>query len=141
MKRQDVLARLVSDVRADLVDYQHLHTQLQAQFQAAVCHDTDTLTTLAEEITALVETLDQRRRDRVRLAGSLLGGQGAVTIPVLMHSLPDAVRDALQPLWLRLEALVSQCKGLNIRNCHLMVEQQAIMLRVLHGEEALYAEA
>lgn len=139
MKRQELLARLVRGVQADIQDYERLHALLEDQFQAALHHRTAQLPDLSEAISDVVEDLDQRRHERVAVARSLIGSGLPVTIPHLMRSLPDSVHTALQPHWRELERLVRDCKTLNTRNCQLMVEQHALMHRVLHGEEGLYA--
>ncbi len=141
MNRQETLARLVRGVRADIQDYQQLRSLLEAQFQAALRHDTVRIGELATDINDVVETLERSRRDRLYLASQLLDDQTPPTVPALMLRLPTAVREVLQKHWHLLEGLVQDCKVLNTRNCELMVEQHAIMQRVLHGEEGIYVDA
>lgn len=141
MNKQETLARLVRGVRTDIQDYQQLRSLLEAQFQAALRHDTVRIGELATDITDIVETLERSRRDRVYLASQLLDEHTPATVPALMLRLPPAVREVLHRHWALLEGLVRDCKALNTRNCELMVEQHAVMQRVLHGEGSIYVDA
>lgn len=140
MTRQEAVARLTHGVRADVQDYQRLQALLEEQFAAALRHHATRLTELAESIATLVDGLEQRRRERVMLAGALLGTDKPA-MPALFARLPDGPRAPLEAAWHQLEQLVRDCKTLNQRNCNLMVEQHALMQRVLHGEGDTYAPA
>jgi flagella synthesis protein FlgN len=83
--------------------------------------------------------LEQRRKERVTLVATLLGAGAAMTSTFAL--LNGNTRAALESGWRMLEALVSECKRLNVRNGQLMMEQQSIMQRVLRGEEQTYAPA
>ncbi|URI06257.1 flagellar protein FlgN [Aquincola tertiaricarbonis] len=139
-KRSDVLRGLVSGVHADHADYQTLRGLLGEQFQAALRHDTAALTQLGERISALVAVLDGRRRDRMR-GVALLGIRPPATMAQVIALFAPAMRAPLQQLWQGLEALVVECKRLNSRNCRLLMEQHALMQRVLAGEADTYVPA
>lgn len=140
MKRSDVLRSLVSGVHADHADYQALRALLGEQFQAALRHDTATLTTLGERITALVAVLDGRRRERMH-GVALLGLKPPSTMTQVIAMFAPAMRAPLLQLWQALEALVVDCKALNARNCRLLMDQHAMMQRVLAGEADTYVPA
>lgn len=133
------LARLLRDAQADLADYGQLADLLEQQFDSAMQHDGARLTALAPQITALVDTLDERRRARVALAAQLLGPQAPVELAALLERVPAGHRASVQAMWDRLGAAVQQCKARNARNARLMTEQNALLQRVLHGpQEGLY---
>jgi flagella synthesis protein FlgN len=137
---QPVLAQLLRDAQADLLDYGVLADLLQQQFDSALQHDAAPLEALAPQIVAIVDTLEQRRRTRERLVAQLLGAQTPLSMAALIERLPAAHRAPVQALWDRLEQAVRDCKALNARNARLMTEQQALLQRVLHGTpEPLYA--
>ena len=140
MKRSDVLRALVAGVHADQTDYQTLRGLLAEQFQAALRHDTASLTDLGERITALVAVLEGRRRERMR-GVALLGIRPPATMAQVIALFAPAMRGPLQQLWQGLEALVVECKQLNSRNCRLLTEQHALMQRVLAGEADTYVPA
>lgn len=140
MKRSDVLRSLISGVHADHADYQQLRQLLGEQFDAALRHDTQALTALGERITAQVAVLDQRRRERMR-AVALLGLRAPATMEQVIVLFASNTQAAVRQLWQALEALVLECKALNGRNCRLMMEQHALMQRVLAGEADTYVPA
>lgn len=140
MKRSDVLRTLISGVHADHADYQQLRELLSQQFDAALRHDTQALTQLGERITAQVAVLDARRRERMR-AVALLGLRAPATMEQVIGLFAQGTQAAVLQLWRALEALVLECKGLNGRNCRLMMEQHAMMQRVLAGEADTYVPA
>ncbi len=139
MKRKQAMLTLVRDVNLDLQDYRALHALLEEQFQAALGYRTARLCAAIECITALVDTLQARRAQRVLLVKLLLG-EGA-SMRDAFALLNDTARTRLENEWQALEALVRQCKWLNERNCKLLMDQNHIMQRVLHGEEQIYAPA
>lgn len=140
----EVLAALLRELHADRSAYARLRELLEAQFQAALRHQSEVLAGLAEDIVALVEQLDARSRQRGSTLKQLLGnGPDRDTEPsmsALLQRLPAAVAQTLGTAWLALEQQVRECKALNQRNCHLITEQHALMQRVLGVEEVLYAE-
>lgn len=137
------LLRLADGVRADVADYERLRERLEAQFDAALRHDSGRLTGLADEIVALCGTLDARRQERNGLLGvfaaALKGMPGGDAVPALLARLPANRRGAAD--WPTLCGLVRECKALNVRNCRLLMDQYDIMQRVLDDGEGLYAPA
>lgn len=139
---RQALASLLRDAQADLGDYGKLAALLERQFACALRHEAAVLTTLSEEITALVDALELRRQQRVALVTQLLGGGDKPSMAALFERLPAASRPPVEALWAELEAAVQDCKKRNARNARLMTEQQAILQRVLKGDETgIYAEA
>lgn len=138
MKRGDALRALVAGVHADHGDYQALRRLLDAQFDAALRHDSTELQTLGGRIAEQVGVLDTRRRERMRLVG-LLGLAAPVAMEQVIGLFAQNTRDSVLQLWQALQALVAECKALNLRNCRLMMDQHALMQRVLEGEADTYA--
>jgi flagella synthesis protein FlgN len=139
---RQALGSLLRDAQADLADYGRLAALLERQFAGALRHEAAVLTALSEEITTLVDTLEQRRRQRVALVTQLLGAETVPSMAALFERLPAASRQPVETLWTELEEAVQDCKMRNARNARLMTEQQAILQRVLHGDEGgIYAEA
>ncbi|MGE5451521.1 MAG: flagellar export chaperone FlgN [Acidobacteriota bacterium] len=138
MNRQQAMARLIEDLLADVRDYGELRGVLEQQFHAAVRHETVRLEQLAACIVTLVDTLDQRREDRLMLMYALTGEDQPRNLDRILMQLPLAMRSKVEAQWQALESAVRECKALNTRNCELIVEQNALMQRVLHGEEGLY---
>lgn len=135
------LASLLRDAQADLADYDTLAQLLEQQFEGALRYDAAQLHALAQQINPLLDALDLRRRARVTLVTQLLGPQTPASMASLFERLPAARRAPVQALWDRLEQAVIDCKTRNARNARLMTEQQALLQRVLHGEqEPLYAD-
>lgn len=141
MKPVQLLARMLRDMYADCAGYARLRDLLEAQFQAALRHAAQQLLALADEITALVAELDERRAVRAELLAQLLGpGETQPTLALLLQRLPTQTGQALTVLWQGLEQQIRECKQLNLRNCRLITEQHALMQRVLGVEEQGYAE-
>lgn len=138
MKRSDALRALVAGVHADHGDYQALRRLLDAQFDAALRHDSEELTALGARIAEQVGVLDERRRERMRLVG-LLGLRAPVAMEQVIGLFAQNTRDTVLQLWQALQALVAECKALNLRNCRLMMDQHAMMQRVLDGDADTYA--
>lgn len=141
MTRQQNLARLIRDVQADIGDYGVLRGLLDRQFHAALAHHGAELAALAEQITATVEILDKRRAHRIELLRVLTGEPRPRSLDRLLAQLPPAPRELLASCWHELEQLVRDCKAQNVCNCELIVEQNALMRRVLHGEGDTYVES
>ncbi len=139
---RDALVQLLRDAQADLRDYGRLAAALEQQFGGALRHDAAALSSIAAEIMELTEVLEQRRQVRVRLVSGILGTATAPSMAALFARLPAAARAPIEALWQRLERSVAQCRERNLRNARLMTEQQALMQRVLHGDENhVYADA
>lgn len=140
MSAAQALARMLRDMQADQLGYTRLLELLEAQFEAALRHQAEALTRLAGEIGALVDQLDTRRQQRGLLLAQLLNKSPAPSITELLQRLPSVPAQTLTVAWQGLEQQVRECKRLNLRNCHLITEQHALMQRVLGVEEAGYAE-
>lgn len=140
MNRQEALVRLVRDVQSDIEDYGVLRVALSSQFESALLHDSQRLAELAGQITALVDALDERRLTRMAITRALSGQEQPRNLAAVLDLLAPSARAMLDDLWQQLEGLVRECKQLNVRNCEFIVEQNALMQRVLHGEESTYAE-
>jgi len=131
------LSRLMKGVAEDVKAYRHLQALLEDQFNAALRYQAARLNELAGQITGTVDALEQRRQQRVFLVENLLGAGG--TMARAFPMLTGNAREALESGWQLLEDLVVDCKQRNVRNCNLMMDQQNIMQKVLHGEEQIYA--
>lgn len=136
--KAEALVALIRGVHADLADYQELHHFLNAQFDAALRHQSDRLSEFATSITDLVETLELRRQERVAIVNDLLGRTELASMSAIFKMLADVPRQQLQSTWQILEALVNECKALNTRNGRLLMDQQEIMRRVLGEEVDIY---
>lgn len=132
-----LLSLLMKGVAEDVKTYRYLQVLLEDQFNAALHYQAAQLSELAGHITGTVDTLEQRRRQRVFLIENLFGTGGAMAN--VFGMLSGTAREALETGWKQLEELVTDCKERNVRNCNLMMDQQSIMQRVLHGEEQIYA--
>lgn len=139
------LLRLAAGVHADVIDYERLQEQLEAQFDAALHHDSGRLTWLADEIVALCKTLDNRRQERNGLlhvfAAALKGMPPAEAVTALLARLPESQRSAALAAWTALGTQVRECKALNVRNGRLLMDQHDIMQRVLKDGDDIYAPA
>jgi flagella synthesis protein FlgN len=141
MTRSELLMRLSRGLNADLAAYGELKALLQAQFDAALRHETVRLAEISDAVTELAETLEARRRERVDLVGTFLEGDAEPSMTKVFASCPEAARAMLQGWWSELENLVRECKALSGRSCTLLVDQHEIMQRVLNGEANIYAPA
>lgn len=139
LTRPQTMARLLQGVTDDVAAYETLLDLLQQQFEGALRHQSVRLTELAARILPLVEAMEERRGQRVALMQSLLGVNA--TMAGLLALLKGDSRRNLEENWAQLEQLVLECKQCNARNSALLTEQYAIMQRVLHGEDNLYAPA
>ena len=128
---------LADGVTLDVKEAATILMLLERQFDAAVHHRSAELSTLAEELTPLLEAMEARRQQRVTLVRALLGPQG--TMAQYSATLAPTPRAAFDAAWQALEQTVRACKDATLRNGQLMAEQHGIMQRVLHGEEQLYA--
>jgi len=118
---------LLRGVGNDLRDYRALLDLLESQFAAALRHETAHLADVGERVTALVETLEQRRVQRVELAERLLGPGARMPAVIAAFDLPQ--RRLLADGWSVLEELVGRCKALNERNCRLLTSAYASWVR------------
>lgn len=134
--RQEALQQLLQGVAADHHAYTALQGLLEQQFTAALRRQAQRLNELAEEISALVDTMERRRAERVALA-QVVAGTDAKMADVYALLKPEA-RAKLEADWLALETMAKECKRLGKRNTELMVEQYSIMQRVLHGDNQIY---
>ena len=139
MTRQDAMRQLLAGIADDLQAYRELGGLLEQQFDAAVRHKGPQLSAVAEAISTLVDSMQQRRQLRVALVQRLLGP--TATMLQAFALLKNAARERMENDWKTLEQLVIECKRLGKRNSDLLVEQYSIMQRVLHGEEQIYAPA
>lgn len=140
-KQSAALIRLVQGMRADIADYRRLRELLELQFDAVLRHQSPTLVDLSGKITALVDTLDQRRQERMTLAGELIGPGKPVSMQGVVRLLAESSRASVEADWETLEELVRDCKDANMRNCRLLTEQHETMQRVLNQEAHTYAPA
>jgi flagella synthesis protein FlgN len=142
MKTRDALSRIFADMCADVEDYVRLRDLLEEQFGAALQHRTDEIGAIGVRITELAAILEERRRERVRLAGVLAVSPAArPSMAAVVRHLQGTARTRFAACWSSLEALVRECKALNLRNCHLLMDQQDIMRRVLDTQVDIYAPA
>ncbi|MQA19910.1 flagellar export chaperone FlgN [Rugamonas rivuli] len=139
MTRQDAMRLLLAGIGDDLLAYPALNALLEQQFDAAVRHRGPQLASVAEEISVLVDSMLERRTQRVALVQRLLGP--TATMMQAFALLKNAARERMEADWKTLEHMVIECKRLGKRNSDLLVEQYSIMQRVLHGEEQIYAPA
>lgn len=139
MTRREILFNLTKGVRADLEDYRGLQVLLDAQFDAALHHTSERLIDFAARISALTDTLEQRREERVALVRDLLGGEQPLSMTPVFEMLAEPSRAALQSWWEELENLVRTCKAMNTRNGSLLMGQYEVMQHLLTGEADTYA--
>ncbi|MDT3671904.1 MAG: flagellar export chaperone FlgN [Aromatoleum sp.] len=140
MTRKDALDAILAGLVADVVDYRALRELLDAQFEAALHHDSARIADVGERITALASRMHARRAERVGLATRLVGRPAETPDPVFALMAGPA-RARAESSWRELERHVSECKALNERNCRLLMEQHEIMRRVLDSEVGTYAPA
>lgn len=136
----DALLSLLRGLHADRAGYCRLQELLEAQFQSALRHEGNALVGLAEQITGQVAQLESHREHRRELMARLVGRDHELTMPALIQRLPSRAGQAVTTAWRGLEQLVRECKELNQRNCKLIIEQHALMQRLMGQDGALYAE-
>jgi flagella synthesis protein FlgN len=137
LTRDQAVARLLDGIQDDLQACTVIRDLLERQFQAALRHRAAELGTLAEELMPQLDSMEQRRQQRVQLVRALLGA--GATMDKLLNGLPAPQRTRAAADWERLEQLVLDCKQATARNGNLMADQYTVMQRVLHGEDQLYA--
>ena len=122
---------IAQGIQQDLQAYQALRQLLKQQFHAALRHDAVLMAQLGEAIETQAAQLEQARQLRVQHAKALLPPQAALSMTALFAQLQQPLQGQLQGLWQQLEALVVDCKQLNMRNCQLIMEQAEIMREVI----------
>jgi len=133
------LVQLLRGVGEDLRDYDSLLAMLDCQFHAALHHEAAQLAELSDSVASLVDVLNGRREVRVNLVAMLCGAGAPISAAFAL--LAGKHRSTLESGWQALEKLVRDCKDRNARNCRLLMDQQSIMQRVLHGEQQIYVPA
>lgn len=141
MTPRDAFGRIFAGMRADLHAYRELRQLLEQQFIAALEHRSADIQDVGERITALAATIDERRRERVELVKFLAPKHARPSIAAVADRLQGSSRSAFDTCWRALELAVRECKALNMRNCRLLMDQHAIMQRVLNTESDTYAPA
>jgi len=137
LTRDQAVARLLDGIQSDLQACGTIRELLERQFQAALRHQAAKLGALAEQLMPQLDSMEQRRLQRVQLVRALHGADA--TMDQLLNGLPPAQRASASADWARLEQLVRDCKQATTRNGNLMADQYTVMQRVLHGEDQLYA--
>lgn len=140
MNLADILRLLLTDMQADLRSYAQLHVLLDEQLAAINQQRGEELQGIATQVTALVDDLDGRRDQRRRLVATMLGRQHELSMNEALERLPSKAARVLRDAWQALEQAVQLAKQLNARNCELIVEQHALMQRLLGSNEDTYAE-
>jgi flagella synthesis protein FlgN len=137
-----MVSRLLAGLRSDVADYCRLEKLLSAQFDAAMRHQAEEMGAVVAQILALTAILETRRSERVALAAAILSCSASkVSISAVSARLQAAPRAVFDQYCGTLEALVRECKRLNLRNCQLITSQQDIMRRVLNAPQDTYAPA
>ncbi|MDY0747426.1 flagellar protein FlgN [Paucibacter sp. R3-3] len=140
MNLADILRLLLTDMQADLRSYARLHGLLDDQLAAITQQRGDELQGIATQVTALVDELDGRRDQRRRLVATMLGRKHELSMNEALERLPSKAASVLRDAWQALEQAVQLAKQLNARNCELIVEQHALMQRLLGSNQDTYAE-
>ncbi len=136
-----VMLRQLSDgLRQDLSAYDDLRELLNQQFNAALKHDADQMSELSARILTQVAALDVQRARRRELLVSLLGSAVEPSVRSLLQRLPASTAQPIAVQWRALEQALTACKTLNLRNCQLISEQQALMQQLMGREEHVYAQ-
>ena len=136
----NVLRLLLTDMQADLRSYAQLHGLLDEQLAAIAQQRSEELQRIATQVTALVDELDGRRRQRRELVATMLGRKHGLSMDEALERLPIKAAAVLREAWQTLEQAVQLAKQLNARNCELMIEQRSLMQRLLGNEQDTYAE-
>ena len=136
----DVLRLLLTDMQADLRSYARLHGLLDEQLAAITQRQGDALQGIAAQVHALVDELDGRRSQRRTLVATMLGRTHDLSMNEALARLPAKAATVLREAWQALEQAVQLAKQLNARNCELIVEQRALMQRLLGCNEDTYVE-
>lgn len=127
------LALLAQGMQLDAADYAALQQLLTEQFHAALRHDAPAMEDVALRIAAQAQTLEQRSAVRVQHAQALLPAGQPVSMRSVFAQLPQGLRSQLMAMWTNLQAQVTACKALNMRNCQLIMQQAETMRAVIAG--------
>lgn len=126
-------AAIAQGMQQDMAACAGLRGLLRSQFHAALRHDAAAMEQVALQITAQVQQLDSTRLLRGEHARALLPAGAPLSMAALFAQLQPPLQQQLQSLWSQLEALVQECKALNVRNCGLIMEQADVMRTVIAG--------
>ena len=135
-----MLRQLTDGLRQDLAAYDGLRGLLEQQFNAALKHDADQMSELSAQILTQVAALDVQRARRRELLVALLGSAVEPSVRHLLQRLPASTAQPIAVQWRALEQALTVCKTLNLRNCQLISEQQALMQQLMGREEHVYAQ-
>lgn len=129
--------RLAQGMQQDLKAYEALRELLKAQFHAALSHDTAAMEQLAQRISAQAQQLAQSTQERSEHVSALLPAGTPPSMRAAFALLKAPLQQQMQGLWTQLEALVQECKAMNLRNCELIMEQAQLMQQVIGGSSAV----
>lgn len=132
---------IAQGMQADIQGYEQLRLLLKAQFHAALRHDATAMEQVALQIAAQAQLLGQSTEGRVLHVRALLGSGQHVSMSAVFMQLKAPLQQQMQALWAQLEALVQECKAMNLRNCQLIMEQAELMRQVVGGsaqQEMIY---
>lgn len=142
MSARQHLAQLAQGMQQDAAGYEALQTLLEAQFHAALRHDAGAMEAVALRIAEQAEQLARQSDARIEHARALLPGGQKLSMTAVFAPLPQALRHQLLGMWNALQAQVTACQALNVRNCQLIMQQAETMRAVLAGgvvTEDIYA--
>lgn len=141
MNRNDIIVTLSRGLNQDLLAYRRLKEQLEAEFDAAMYHDSSRLAAISEVVENLAGEIEIRRQERVDLVAWLFGDDKNARMEQVFSLLPEAPSKMFRAWWSELEGLVHDCKTQNARLCRLLTDQHEIMQRILGDQEDIYAPA
>src|SRR4051812_33588560 len=118
MTRDEAVTHLLDGIRADLGACAAIRDLLERQFSAALRHRSAELAALGERLTPELESMEQRRQQRVQLVRALFGPDA--TMDEAFASLPEPRRTHTLSDWNTLEQLVLDCQQATTRNRYLM---------------------
>lgn len=135
-------AYLALGMQQDVAAYQQLQTLLNTQFHAALRHDAAGMQAIAEQITAQAQLLEASAAQRFAHVQALLPQGAALSMQALFALMKSPLKEQFAGLWAQLEAQVTACKAMNLRNCQLIMQQAETMQHVIAGgwlQEDIYA--
>lgn len=141
MTRGQAIEMVMAGILADVEGYRQLHDLLEAQFAAALRHETARIAEVGEKITETATAMENRRVERVSLVRRLIGAAEPKPMQALFGVMSASRRQLAESSWRELEERVRDCKALNERNCRLLMDQYEIMQHVLNGEADIYVPA
>lgn len=136
------LAQLAQGMQQDADGYAALKNLLEKQFHAALSHDAMAMEAVALQIAEQAEQLARQSDARVQHARALLPVGHKLSMTAVFAGLPQALRAQLMAMWSALQAQVTTCQALNVRNCQLIMQQAETMRAVMAGGasvEGIYA--